>query len=111
MSTLDRLLRTASEHITREDNSEDTIAPKTEAWIIAIEKVEYLKDYVLQLQFSDGKTKKVDFGPFLHQSRNPLIRHYLDIDTFKQFTHEHGDLHWNDYDLCFPIADLYEGKV
>jgi hypothetical protein len=21
-----------------------------------------------------------------------------------------GDLEWNDYDLCFPIADLYENK-
>ena len=22
-----------------------------------------------------------------------------------------GDLFWDDYDLCFPIADLYEGRI
>ncbi len=22
-----------------------------------------------------------------------------------------GDLEWNDYDLCFPVADLYENNI
>jgi hypothetical protein len=22
-----------------------------------------------------------------------------------------GDIDWNDYELCFPIADIYEGHL
>ena len=40
-----------------------------------------------------------------------MIKKYLNPDEFKKFTIEYGDLTWNDYDLCFPIADLYEGKI
>jgi hypothetical protein len=24
---------------------------------------------------------------------------------------EHGDLVWGDFDLCFPIMDLYENQI
>jgi hypothetical protein len=27
------------------------------------------------------------------------------------FTLRDGDLDWNDYELCFPIADIYEGHL
>ena len=53
----------------------------------------------------------VDFRPFLSSSRNPLIRAYLDPALFAQFTIKAGDIFWGDYDLCFPIADLYEGRL
>ncbi len=79
--------------------------------IIDVIAAEYLADYTLQLYFSNGKQSKIDFGRFLRNSTNPLIRRYLDMDEFKQFTVSHGDLVWNDYDLCFPVADLYEGRI
>ena len=80
-------------------------------WCIAVETAEYVKDYILRLKFSDGKEMEVDFGPFLRQSLDPLVRKYLDVEVFKQFTLEHGDLFWNDYDLCFPVADLYDDQL
>lgn len=80
-------------------------------WVIVIEQVTYLEAYTLQLLFDDGKEIDIDFAPFLHRSRNLLIRKYLDIERFKTFTLEYGDLKWGDYDLCFPIADLYEGRI
>ena len=83
----------------------------SEDLVIDIESAEYVEDYKLRLQFSDGKERTVDFGSFLHNSLNPLIRKYLDIDKFKKFSVEYGDLFWNDYDLCFPVADLYEGQI
>jgi hypothetical protein len=107
---MDRLLRTTQANITTEDHAQASVTGQ-EDWIIAIEQAKYVEDYVLQLEFSDGKEIEVDFGSFLHQSLNPLIRKYLDVDIFKQFTVEYGDLFWNDYDLCFPIADLYEGRI
>jgi hypothetical protein len=53
----------------------------------------------------------VDFKPFLAHSCHPAIRQYLDESKFKQFEIVDGNLNWNDYELIFPVADLYEGKI
>lgn len=79
--------------------------------VIEIDRVDYLHDYTLKIQFSDGMEQRVDFAPFLQGSPNPLIRRYLDLDLFRDFTVADGDLYWHDYDLCFPIADLYENTI
>ena len=88
-----------------------TIVEDSDDWVIAIERVEYVEGYILRLTFSDGHEQLVDFGPFLSQSHNPHIRKYLDKELFQQFTLADGDLFWHDYDLCFPLADLYEGQI
>jgi len=85
--------------------------PSSQRWVIAVTKAKYLRDYKLRLWFSDGRRQVIDFGPFLRQSLNPLIRKYLDVEVFKQFTVAHGDLFWNDYDLCFAVADLYANRL
>ncbi len=82
-----------------------------ENMVMEIKTVEYIEDYKLRLLFSDNKERLVDFEPFLQKSLNPMIQKYLNLDHFKDFTVEYGDLFWNDYDLCFPIADLYEGQI
>lgn len=69
-----------------------------------------LDGYKLQIRFSDGKETVVDFESFLNSSTNPHIRKYLDNERFDGFEVTEGDLHWNDYDLCFPVEDLYENK-
>ena len=78
---------------------------------IAVTHAEQVGAYVLRLDFNDGTTQRVDFEPFLSASHNPLIRKYLDPRQFGQFEVKEGDLIWNDYDLCFPIADLYENHL
>ena len=40
-----------------------------------------------------------------------MIRIYLELKNFKHFTLEYGDIFGNDYDLSFPIADLYESRI
>jgi hypothetical protein len=79
--------------------------------VISINKAEYLGDYRINLWFSDGVEKEIDFGIFLKNSKNPMSRKYLDKKLFRNFKIEHGDIVWGDYDLCFPIWDLYEGKI
>ena len=79
--------------------------------ILEIVQIEYISGYCLRLHFNDGKIQLVDFEPFLRCSRNPMTRKYLDLELFKQFTLEYGDLLWHDYNLCFPMADLYEGII
>lgn len=83
----------------------------TEGQVITIKKVEYLEGYKLALLFNDNTKQSIDFYPFLANSLNPLIRKYLDVNEFKKFNLDTGDIEWNDYDLCFPVADLYENNV
>lgn len=78
---------------------------------IFVESAEHTGDYKLRLIFSDGTMRTLDFEPFLRQSLNPLIQKYLDPSVFMHFTVRDGDLIWGDYDLCFPIADLYEDRL
>lgn len=40
-----------------------------------------------------------------------MTKKYLDKELFKSFTIAYGDLIWNDYEMCFPIWDLHEGKI
>jgi hypothetical protein len=35
----------------------------------------------------------------------------LDPVRFSQFELRHGELVWGDYDLCFPIMDLYNNTL
>ncbi len=78
---------------------------------IEIKNAEYIQDYKIRLTFNDGKEKVVDFGPFLRSARNPMTKKYRDIEEFRKFKIRYGDLDWNDMELCFPIADLYRGKI
>jgi len=68
-------------------------------------------DYRLRLSFNDGKEQEVDFLPFLSASRHPAIRAFLAPERFATYRLEYGDLVWGDFELCFPIADLYENHL
>ncbi len=83
----------------------------SEDTVIDIVRVERLSGYTLRLSFSDGAERVIDFEPFLCTSRNPMIRAYLNPEKFADFTLKYGNLMWDDYGLCFPIADLYENNV
>jgi len=82
-----------------------------EGAVIEIIRAEQVSAYRLRLHFSDGESRIVDFETFLQESRNPMIRAYLDPKKFARFRLEYGDLVWDDYALCFPIADLYENRI
>ncbi|MDD5176652.1 MAG: DUF2442 domain-containing protein [Sterolibacterium sp.] len=78
---------------------------------INITAAERVGDYVLRLSFDDDTQQTIDFNPFLSLSRHPDIRVYLEPARFAAFRIEYGELVWGDYDLCFPIADLYHNKL
>ena len=81
------------------------------AQVIDLTEAQYHQSYQLRLQFSDGTERLIDFEPFLRKSQHPQIQSYLNPDRFKQFQIVDGNLDWNDFELCFPLIDLYEGKV
>lgn len=79
--------------------------------VVSIDKADYIGDYVINLQFSDGVERNIDFSGFLQNAKNPMTKKYLDKELFKSFTLDYGDLIWNDYEMCFPIWDLHEGRI
>lgn len=79
--------------------------------VLSIVTAEYIRGYRIKLVFSDGKENTIDFEPFLNSSRNPMTGKFLNLAEFKKFKIEYGDLTWNDYELCFPIIDLYEDNI
>lgn len=78
--------------------------------LIIIENAQYVDSYKIRLLFNDHTVQTIDFENFILSSNNPHIAKYSNLELFKSFSITDGDLEWNDYDLCFPIADLYENK-
>ncbi|QPK64924.1 DUF2442 domain-containing protein [Methylomonas sp. LL1] len=68
-------------------------------------------EYRIRLVFSDETTQEVDFKEFLLHAIHPDIRAYLEPGRFAGFRVEYGDLVWDDYQLCFPIIDLYHNMI
>ena len=85
------------------------IAYKTD--IISITGAKYMGDYSIKIRFADGTEKQVDFKPFLSNSLHPSVSKYLNEDLFKEFEIINGNLNWNDYNLIFPVSELYDGKI
>jgi len=79
--------------------------------VISISKASYVEEYKIHFLFSDGIERLIDFSDFLKNARNPMARKYLDKKLFKNYSIEYGDIIWNDYEMCFPIWDLHEGKL
>jgi hypothetical protein len=79
--------------------------------VIAIISAEYIPDYRIKFSFSDGTERIIDFKDFLENAKNPMTRKYLNKQLFGSYSIEYGDIIWNDYELCFPIWDLHEGKI
>ena len=78
---------------------------------IEVLKTHYVGDFAIRVFFNDDTQKLVDFKPFLEKSQHPSIRKYLDESKFKDFQIVDGNLNWNDYDLIFPVWELYNGKI
>ncbi len=79
--------------------------------IVSIQKANYLGEYKIDFLFSDGVKQTIDFSRFLEKARNPMTKKYLDKMLFKSYSIEHGDILWNEYEMCFPVWDLHEGII
>lgn len=71
----------------------------------------HLRHYVLRLTFSDEKKVDVDFKEFLFKSNLPDIIPFRNTKKFTSFRVVDGNLLWGDYEMLFPIADLYSNRV
>ena len=79
--------------------------------IIAVTSAEHIGDYKVHVHFSDGASQVIDFLPFLQSFRHPDYEQYFDLEYFKRFKIIEGNINWDDYNLIFPVDDLYEGRL
>ena len=78
---------------------------------VKVEKAKYIGNYIILVRFNDETERKVDFQPFLSKAQHPSIKKYLNEDLFLNYKVIDGNLNWNDYDLIFPVWELYKGKI
>ena len=78
---------------------------------IEITEAEHVSGYRIRLKFNDDTSRIMDFEPFLRKASNPDLTRYRQLKKFKQFRLHYGDLMWGDYEMIFPIADLYRGEI
>lgn len=79
--------------------------------LIEVVKAEYIDEYRIALTFVDGTRRIVDFAGFLSRAQNSMAMQYRDVGKFKQFEIINGNLNWNDYEMIFPVAQLYAGTI
>ena len=89
----------------------DKTHPIEESEIISVEKAEYTGDLRLRIIFKDGKKRTVDFAPFLFHNPHPTLLKYQNPDRFRKFKIIGGNLNWNNYEMIFPLEELYSGKI
>ena len=79
---------------------------------ISIKEVNYIEDFLLEIIFNDSKKNIVDFGEFLETHSHPQYNKYKKENNFKKFKIQNGNVVWGkDWDMIFPIDDLYKAKI
>lgn len=81
--------------------------PKT----IEVVNARYTEGFRLHVFFSDGTSREVDFGLFVKRCRLPDVVKYAKPNAFKRFRVVNGNVMWGDYEMIFPVEQLYQGKI
>lgn len=80
--------------------------------ILSITEAKYLNNFKVEIVFNHKSKKIVDFEEFLKSHSHPQFNKYKKEENFKKFKIENGNLVWGkDWDMIFPVYDLYTGKV
>lgn len=79
---------------------------------LSIISAKYVSPLSVDVSFSDGTERIVDVGSFIRNHPHPQYNRYLDENKFRKFSIEYGNLVWGkDWDLIFPVEDLYKGHL
>lgn len=66
----------------------------------------------VSLTFNDNTVQTVDVGEFIRRHPHPQYNKYLDARKFRRFNIENGNIVWGkNWDLVFPVEQLYEGRI
>ncbi len=79
---------------------------------IYITQATYVDELSVNLHFSNGVQRTVNIGEFIKQNPHPQYNKYLQPMHFKKFKLEEGNIVWGkNWDLIFPIEQLYNGRL
>lgn len=89
---------------------------RREAWggreTIFITKACHLHDYTVEVVFNDQTRQIIDFTAQIEKIRVPEYQKYQQVEHFKEFAIENGNLVWGeDWDLIFPVDQLYDNQI
>ncbi len=86
-----------------EEEEHDIVEVQTPLTVVA---ASYLEDYKIHIIFSDCEERIIDFESKLRSF--PPLHKFLKINTFKKFRLYNGNIQWNDFEMIFPVEDLYK---
>lgn len=78
---------------------------------ILVNSAKHLKAHILEIEFSTGERKAVDFASFIFSSGHPDYEKYKTESEFLLYKIIDGNLNWDDYRMIFPVEDIYSGKL
>ena len=71
-----------------------------------VTEAKYKCEYSLDVTFSDGVTKTVDFSGYINNHTKGYYAKYKKLPNFKKFKIDQGNVVWGkDWDLIFPVED------
>lgn len=74
-------------------------------------EVKYIKDYILECHFEDGKVVTANFQKFLMNAQNPMTTQFRDKERFAQVQITAvGSLTWEDGQMDIPYWSIYDGE-
>jgi hypothetical protein len=76
-----------------------------------IKNAKHFTSHTLEVEFSDGESRVIDFAPFIFSAGHPDYERYKTEAGFLTFKIEDGNLNWDDYTMIFPVEDLYSGNL
>jgi hypothetical protein len=80
--------------------------------LIKLVSAQYLGGYRVQCTFGDGHVSVIDFEKALHKYAKGYYAKYLKPSNFRKFKIDSNNLVWGaNWDLIFPLHELYIGKV
>lgn len=79
---------------------------------ITVSDAKYLHNLTLEVVFNNGVKREVDFSLFFDDNKISYLDKYKSVNNFKKFKIEEGNVVWGkDWDLIFPVKQLYTGKI
>ncbi|MDZ7923637.1 MAG: DUF2442 domain-containing protein [Marinagarivorans sp.] len=78
---------------------------------LSVKSARHIKSHILEVEFSDGESRTIDFAPFIFSAGHPDYERYKSESGFLNFKIEDGNLNWDDYTMIFSVEDLYTGKL
>ncbi len=73
-----------------------------------ISTAKYIKDYIIEIKFNNGKSVMHDFEPEIKKSYNGLILEFLDVKKFRRMKVDNGSLVWRGNNFDVHGSALYE---